>query len=117
MPDSELTELYLAEVASRGMGPRELVDAASREVDLAATTYFGRCLTRPVFLNQADHTQLAADLENLYRALTALPARLFGGKGAHHRRAQSGISAGDQYPLAGEFQIHVGLRAGQHSYL
>ena len=79
MPDNELTELYLAEVAERGMGPRELVDAASREVDLAATTYFGRCLTRPVFLNQADHTQLAADLENLYRALTALPARLFGG--------------------------------------
>jgi hypothetical protein len=79
MPDSELTELYLAEVARRGMGPRELVDAAGREVDLAATTYFGRCLTRPVFLNQADHTQLAADLENLYRALTALPARLFGG--------------------------------------
>src|ERR1700728_1150678 len=79
MPDSELTELYLAEGARRGMAPRELVDAAGREVDLAATTYFGRCLTRPVFLNQADHTQLAADLENLYRGMTALPARLFGG--------------------------------------
>ena len=87
MRRSELTDLYLAEAARRGLGPRELVDVATREVDLGATTYFGRCLTRPVFLSHAEQVQLAADLENLYRALTALPGRLFGGDIAAFARA------------------------------
>ena len=87
MRRSELTEAYLAEAAARGVGPRELVEVASREVDLGATTYFGRCLTRPVFLSQAEQAQLAGDLENLFGALTALPGRLFGGDVAAFARA------------------------------
>jgi hypothetical protein len=79
MPHSELTDLYLKEAAGRGMAPSDLIDVANREIDLGATTYFGRCLTRPVFLGHAEHAQLAADLENLFLALTALPDRLFGG--------------------------------------
>jgi hypothetical protein len=87
MRRDELTELYLTEAARSGLGPRELVDAASREADLSATHYFGRCLTRPVFLSQAEQAELAADLENLFRALTALPGRLFGGDLAAFARA------------------------------
>jgi hypothetical protein len=87
MRRNELTEAYLAEAAARGVGPRELVEVASREVDLGATTYFGRCLTRPVFLSQAEQAQLATDLENLFGALTALPGRLFGGDVAAFARA------------------------------
>ena len=79
MPHTELTDLYLKEAAGRGMAPGDLLEVANREIDLGATTYFGRCMTRPVFLGRAEHAQLAADLENLFRALTALPDRLFGG--------------------------------------
>jgi hypothetical protein len=79
MPHNELTELYLKEAASRDTAPGALPQAAARGVDLAATSFRGRCLTRPVFLSYAEHTQLTADLENLHRALTTLPARRFGG--------------------------------------
>jgi hypothetical protein len=79
MPGRELTELYLKEAARRGVAPGALAAAAGRELDLAATSFRGRCLTRPVFLDHAEHAQLTADLENLYTALTALPGRLFGG--------------------------------------
>jgi hypothetical protein len=87
MQRNELTEAYLEEAAARGVGPGELVDVAGREVDLVPTSYFGRCLTRPAFLSQAEQTQLAGDLENLFRALTALPGRLFGGDVAAFARA------------------------------
>lgn len=79
MPDSELTELYLKEAAQRGIAPGDLPTAAGRELDLVATSFRGRCLTRPVFVERAELDQLVADLENLYGALTALPGRLFGG--------------------------------------
>ena len=73
MPANQLTEAYLAEAAGQGVGPRNLVDVASREVDLGAIMDFAGRLTRPVFLSQAEQAQLATDLENLFGALTALP--------------------------------------------
>jgi hypothetical protein len=79
MPHNELTGLYLKEAAQRGIAPGDLPAAAGRELDLVATSFRGRCLTRPVFLEQAELGQLTADLENLYGALTALPGRLFCG--------------------------------------
>ena len=79
MSHNELTGLYLKEAAQRGIAPGDLPAAAGRELDLVATSFRGRCLTRPVFLEQAELRQLTADLENLYGALTALPGRLFGG--------------------------------------
>jgi hypothetical protein len=87
MRNSELTELYLRDVAERGMAPGDLIDVASREIDLGATTYFDRCMTRPVFLGGAERAELAADLENLFQALAALPDRLFGGDFAAFARA------------------------------
>src|SRR5271165_172560 len=87
MTHDELVELYLKEVARRGMRPGELIEAARREVDLAATTFFDRCLTRPAFLGYAEKTQLAADLQNLHAALTTLPERMFGGDVAAFARA------------------------------
>jgi hypothetical protein len=86
MSRNELTELYLKEVADR-IGPGDLIAAARGEVDLAATSYFDRCLSRPVFLSHCEQARLAADLENLYRALAALPGRLFGGDLAAFARA------------------------------
>jgi hypothetical protein len=79
MPDNELTELYLKEAARRAIAPATLPEAAGRGVNLVATSFRGRCLSRPVFLDHAEHAELTADLENLYTALTALPGRLFGG--------------------------------------
>jgi hypothetical protein len=94
MSHRELTELYLKEAAARGAAPDDLREVANRQLDFAATSFRGRCLTRPVFLEHAEHAQLAADLENLFTALTALPDRLFGGDfGAFSRAA--GL-AGDQ---------------------
>lgn len=79
MPHNELTELYLKEIARREVGPGELPEVAKRAASVAGTTYFDRYMSRPVFLSAADRVQLAADLENLFGALTALPGRLFGG--------------------------------------
>ncbi len=79
MTHDELVELYLQDVARRGMRPDELLETARSTTDLAATTFFDRCLTRPAFLGHAEQAQLAADLRNLHAALTALPDRMFGG--------------------------------------
>ena len=87
MTHDELVELYLKEVARRGMRPGELIEAARREVDLAATTFFDRCLTRPAFLGRAEKAQLVADLQILQAALTSLPERMFGGDVAAFARA------------------------------
>ena len=87
MPRSELTELYLKEAARRAMAPGELIEVAKRETDLTATSYFGRCMTRPVFLGHAEQAQLAADLDHLFQTLTTLPGRLFGGDFAAFARA------------------------------
>jgi hypothetical protein len=87
MSHRELTELYLKEAARRGKAPGDLIEVANSEIDLGATTYFGRCMTRPVFLGQAEAQQLAADLDNLFQTLTTLPDRLFGGDFADFARA------------------------------
>jgi hypothetical protein len=87
MSHRELTELYLKEAARRGMAPGDLIEVAKRETDLTATSYFGRCMTRPVFLGHAEQAQLAADLDHLFQTLTTLPDRLFGGDFAAFARA------------------------------
>jgi hypothetical protein len=87
MPDRELTSLYLKEAAARGIAPGALQAAVNRELELVATSFRGRCLSRPVFLGRAELAQLTADLEHLYTALTALPDRLFGGDFAAFARA------------------------------
>lgn len=46
MTHDELVELYLKEVARRGMRAGELLEAARGATDLAATTFFDRCLAR-----------------------------------------------------------------------
>jgi hypothetical protein len=76
---NRLTGLYLAEAAERGMAPADLPDAAARELDLTEMSFRGRCLSRPVFLDHAEHARLVADLGHLYAALRCLPDRRFGG--------------------------------------
>ena len=43
------------------------------------TSWFGRSLSRPVFLSYQQIEQLDADLERLHATLTGLPERIFGG--------------------------------------
>jgi hypothetical protein len=74
-----LTEDYLTEISSRGMPVNDLVDVARRLLNLPATTYMDRCLTRPVFLDGAVVGRLGEDVGRLHTALTSLPDRLFGG--------------------------------------
>jgi len=72
-----LTEAYLAGFAASGVPPSKIVEAVLPcTVD---TTYFGRSLSRPVFLSYEQIAQLGADLEQLHAALTGLPQRIFGG--------------------------------------
>jgi len=88
MTHNALTDKYLDEAAQYGIQPNELVELALRpEVKLGPTTFLGRCLSRPVFLEYDQREQLAADLENLHAALTGLPDRLFGGDLAGFARA------------------------------
>lgn len=82
-----LTSRYLAEVAGRGDRAARLVQLAREKFDLAATSYDGDCLTRPVFLEYAEFSVLRDDLIALHAALTSLPARLFGGDVAAFARA------------------------------
>jgi len=74
-----LTAEYLAEISRRGMAANELASVAHRCFDLSKTTYAGRCLTRPVFLDYAQFSGLSRDLDNLDTALSSLPGRLFDG--------------------------------------
>ncbi|WP_412538111.1 hypothetical protein R8Z50_19850 [Longispora sp. K20-0274] len=88
MTRNAITEHYLAEVARRGVGAAELSDRTLRHLDLDATSYRGRTLPRPVFLDRAEVARLDEDLRNLQDALYALPHRLFGGDiGAFARAA------------------------------
>jgi hypothetical protein len=82
-----LTSDYLTEIAGSGMAAGELADIAGRLLELPATSYEGRCMTRPVFLERDQLTILAADVERLHGALTSLPERLFGGDVAAFGRA------------------------------
>ncbi|MEV6521831.1 hypothetical protein AB0M43_07835 [Longispora sp. NPDC051575] len=88
MTRNALTEHYLTEVARRGVGADELPAATLRHLDLDATSYRGKTLPRPAFLDRAEVARLDADLRNLQDALYALPDRLFGGDiGAFARAA------------------------------
>ncbi len=80
-----LTDSYLAAAADHGPKPSELRAAAEPRLD--NTGYAGRCLTRPVFLEAADHRQLAEDLGLLHQALTSIPDRLFDGDIARFAQA------------------------------
>jgi hypothetical protein len=82
-----LTSCYLADVAARGLPHSRLVEVARERIDLAATSYEGVCLTRPVFLEHADFAVLRDDLLALHAALASLPGRLFGGDVAAFARA------------------------------
>lgn len=88
MSRTALTDAYLAELARTGVGPDEVAAAAKAARDLVPTSYGGRCLTRPVFLDAAEVATIEQDLAALHAALTALPDRLFGGDlGAFARAA------------------------------
>lgn len=76
---NSLTSGYLSYVAGRMQHAGELPDLAGKLLDLPATTYRGRCLTRPVFLDRAEVSGLGTDTERLHAALVSLPDRLFGG--------------------------------------
>lgn len=76
---ASLTSSYLAEFAARGMPHDRLIEVARKQIDLAATSYDGACLTRPVFLAHPEFTVLRDDLLGLHAALASLPGRLFGG--------------------------------------
>ena len=82
-----LTRRYLAGAAALGARPARLVEVARQLIDLAATSYDGDCLTRPVFLEHAEFSVLRDDLLALHAALASLPARLFGGDVAAFARA------------------------------
>jgi hypothetical protein len=82
-----LTSRYLAEAAARGSRATRLVAVARQLIDLAATSYDGDCLTRPVFLEHAEFSVLRGDLLALHAALASLPVRLFGGDVAAFARA------------------------------
>jgi len=82
-----LTRRYLAGTAALGARPDRLVEVARQLIDLAATSYDGDCLTRPVFLEHAEFAVLRDDLLALHAALASLPARLFGGDVAAFARA------------------------------
>jgi hypothetical protein len=88
MSRNQVTADYLADLAARGEDPGALRAAALAAADLGPTSYGGRCLTRPAFLDRAERELLDADLLRLREVLTALPDRLFGGDvGAFARAA------------------------------
>jgi hypothetical protein len=88
MRDNAITAAYLAELDRRGVGWDEVWRAGQAAGDLGPTTYYGRCLTRPAFLDRAERDQLERDLGRVRDALSALPERLFGGDmGAFARAA------------------------------
>lgn len=82
-----LTHGYLAEVARLRMPADELVRVAHQQIDLAATSYDGQCLTRPVFLEHGEFSRLRDDLLALHAALASLPGRVFGGDVAAFARS------------------------------
>lgn len=80
-----LTEAYLEGFAASGVAPSRILEAVLPcTVD---TTYFGRSLSRPVFLSHRQIEQLGADLRTLHEALAALPHRVFGGSMVAFARA------------------------------
>lgn len=87
MSRNQVTADYLADLSARGEHPDALRTAAGAALDLGSTVYFGRCLTRPAFLDAAERERLESDLRHLHTALAALPDRLFDGDLAAFARA------------------------------
>ena len=77
LSQNKLTDTYLAAFEASGIKASELHAAVQPAV--VGTNMEGRCLTRPGLLEREQIRQLEADLETLYRCLTSLPDRLFGG--------------------------------------
>ncbi|MDQ2835976.1 MAG: hypothetical protein M3Y42_02060 [Actinomycetota bacterium] len=72
-----MTEDYLATTSRGGPPASEVLENVRQST--VATTYEGRSLSRPAFLEYAQIAQLTHDLGLLHRSLTGLPNRLFGG--------------------------------------
>jgi hypothetical protein len=72
-----LTDAYLNAARSRGPKPSKIRAAVAPKLD--ATTFLGRCLSRPAFLDAAGYDRLTKDLDLLHTALTRLPERVFDG--------------------------------------
>lgn len=74
---NELTEEFLKTVAEAGTDAAEVFQAVHSSV--VASSYLGRALGRPVFLNRPQYRRLIEDTDNLYSAITGMPGRLHGG--------------------------------------
>jgi hypothetical protein len=74
---NQLTEKYLAAFEASRLKASDF-RAAVQPVTVG-THFDGRCLTRPGFLQREQVQRLGADLETLFRCVTGLPDRLFGG--------------------------------------
>ncbi|HEU5271135.1 MAG TPA: hypothetical protein VFU36_14510 [Jatrophihabitans sp.] len=74
---NKLTEQFLEAFEASGLTAGEF-HAAYQPATLG-THFAGRVLTRPGLLERAQVQRLGADLETLYRCVTSLPERLFGG--------------------------------------
>lgn len=71
---ADITRRYHAAVAT---GPT--VGAGCPDVPLLRTAYGARFLSRPVFLDAAEHAALDRDLRQTFDLLVSLPERIFGG--------------------------------------
>ena len=91
LTNSSLTQAYLAGFAQRGERASELHSLVRDAV--ADTSYEGRSLSRPGFLDRASISQLIGDLDQLYASLTGLPQRLFGGDLSAFARAVGATEA------------------------
>jgi len=75
---SELTQRYLDAFAAQDeLSVQQLRDHVYPEI--AETIFGGRTLSRPLFLERDEVRQLAEDMETIYRLVTGLPDKLFGG--------------------------------------
>jgi len=88
MTRNAVTERYLQAMARTGVDAADLPALAERSPEVRPTSYAGRCLARPVFVDEVERARLEQDLGRLHAALAALPDRLFGGDlGAFARAA------------------------------
>ncbi len=75
---NELTQRYLdAWAAQHELTVQDLRDEVRSSI--SDTIFNGRTMTRPGFLERAEVAQLSTDLETLYRLVTGLPDKLYGG--------------------------------------
>lgn len=75
---SALGRAYREHLARDGVRPANLARAAEASDSLLGI-YRSRLLPTPVFLSYAERAALVRDLDTMYRLLTALPERLYGG--------------------------------------